>query len=417
MSNDSVSVTSSSSFGSRITSALFGVLIAPIALIAGSGLLLWNEGRTVKVAQSLDEGERQVISVPAEKIDPANNGKLVYVTGETAVADTLRDEKLGVAEPAIKLRRVVEMYQWTEKKESKRRNNKTVTTYEYTKKWVEGVEGSTDFHKRSGHENPGYIPLGSHDEVADKVTLGAFTLDTLQVAMTDKPDNRQPRAITAEEFAAMPEEIRRDAEQRGGELYMPVDKWLPHAPKDRINSSFTDSVVAGETNEPQVGDVRIKFTVVKPGPTTVVAQQTATGFEAFNTKAGSPVNLLRAKTLPPHEMFELARSDNTFWAWVLRGVGVGVIFAGFMFLMGPLTALSEWIPLLGNLVSGGVFLIALAGTIVLGSIVIATAWLFYHPVFAIAIIAVALFLAGGLWYLFRRKPKPLQHSSGLEIVS
>ncbi|WP_425617721.1 TMEM43 family protein [Anatilimnocola sp. NA78] len=414
MSNDSVSVTSNSSFGSRITGALMGVLIGPVALLAGSGLLAWNEGRTVKVAQSLDEGEKQVISVPADKVDPANNGKLVYVTGETAVAETLRDDELGIADPAIKLRRVVEMYQWTEKKESKRRNNRTVTTYDYTKKWTEGVKGSAGFHQESGHENPDYAPLHSHDEVADKVTLGAFTLDTLQVAMTDNSDNRSPRPISDEEFAAIPEEIRREAEHRSGSVYLPVGKWLPHAPKDRINNSFTPAAASG--SEPQVGDVRITYTVVKPGPTTVVAKQTGTGFEPFNTKAGRPVNLLRTKTLPPHEMFEMARADNTVMAWALRGGGLVILFVGFMLLMGPLNILSEWIPVLGSLVSGGTFLIALAGSIMLGSIVIASAWLYYHPVLAIGIVLVAVLLAGSLWFLFRRKPQPIQHSSGLEIV-
>ncbi|QDU25489.1 hypothetical protein ETAA8_05570 [Anatilimnocola aggregata] len=416
MSNDSFSVTSSSSWGSRITSALFGLLIAPVAMFAGSGLLFWNEGNSVKTAKSLDEGEKQVISVPADQIDPANNGKLVYVTGETAVEGALRDEKLGVSEPAIKLRRVVEMYQWTEKKETKRRNNKTVTTYDYTRKWVEGTESSSGFHKRSGHENPGYMPLHSHEEVADKVTLGAFTLDTNQIAQTDHAGNRKPRVISAEEFAAMPEEVRRDAVLRGDELYMPVSKWFPHAPKDQINSEFAEEFRGGGEGDTQVGDVRIKFVVVKPGPTTIVAEQTGTGFEPFTTKAGKPISMLRTKTLPPHEMFELARSDNTFWTWVLRGGGVLVIFFGFMFLMGPITAVSDWIPILGNLVSGGVFVIAIAGTLMLGSLVIASAWLFYRPVFAIIVFLGALMLAVGIYYLFRRKPKPIQHDSGLEIV-
>ena len=406
--SDSYTVTNNSSFGSRIGGAIMGMLVAPILLIGGSVFLFWNEGRTVHTAQSLDEGEKQVITVPVDKIDAANIGKLVYVTGETAVEGELRDEKLGITAPAIKLQRVVEMYQWDEDKKTK--GNKT--TYEYDKKWMSSTQSSRSFYK-SGYDNPGVMPLYGQEYVANKVTFGAFTLTEIQAAQAD---NRTPRDLSPAEFAALPEEIRTAADQTPGGFYMPVGKWFPHAANQDKNSKFTPAANSSESS-PQIGDVRVKVNVVNPGPTTIVAEQTASGFDAFKTKAGVPVWMFRTAKYTIPEMFTLARKDNAFWAWVLRGAGLGAIFFSFLFLMGPLTALTDWIPGLGSLVGGGVFLVAVAGTLVVGSIAISVAWLFYHPLFAIAVLGGCLLLAFLCWKLFRKKQQPELHSSGLEIVS
>lgn len=410
--SDSYTETNNSSFGSRIGGAIMGVLIAPLILIGGSGFLFWNEGRTVHTAQSLDEGEKQVISISPDKVDPANNGKLVYATGQTAVEGELHDEKLGIKAPAIKLKRVVEMYQWEEKQETKKKK----TTYTYTKKWLSNIVISKNFH-RSGYDNPGTLPLQLHsqDFVANKVTFGAFTLSDNQIARADNSGNRTPRSLSAAEFAALSEEIRAAAVQSSSGLYLPVGKWFAQAAKDEINSKFQPAGSSAENN-PQVGDVRVKILVVNPGPTTIVAEQTADTLGPHKTKAGVPIDMFRTAKHTVPEMFELARQDNTMWAWIFRGAGVGAIFISFLFLMGPLTTLTDWIPGLGALVSGGVFLIALAGTLVVGSLSISIAWLFYRPLFAIAIVVCSVGLVVLLRMLFPKK-KPAVHSSGLEIVS
>ncbi|WP_254506843.1 TMEM43 family protein [Anatilimnocola floriformis] len=406
--SDSYTVNNNSSFGSRIGGAIMGMLIAPVLLLGGSCFLFWNEGRTVHTAQSLDEGEKQVIEVAADKIDSANVGKLVYVTGETAVEGELRDEKIGLTAPAIKLKRVVEMYQWEEEKRTK----DSKTTYKYDKSWRSKIQSSRNFYK-SGYDNPNVMPIQSQEFVANKVTFGAFTLNDLQVA---RIDNEESRPLTPEEFAAVPEEIRNAAVQTNSGLYLPADKWFSQLPASERNGGF-DAAANGSEEHPQVGDVRVKLYVVKPGPTSIVAEQTASSFQPFSTKAGVSISEIRPAKLTSKEMFELARKDNAFWAWVLRGAGLGVIFVSFLFLMGPLTALTDWIPGLGSLVSGGVFLIAIAGTLVVGSVAISVAWLFYRPLIATAVLIGAFLLAYLCWRMLRKKKQPELHSSGLEIVS
>ena len=41
---------------------------------------MWNEGRAVRTAESLEEGAGAVVSVPADAVDPGNEGKLVHVS-------------------------------------------------------------------------------------------------------------------------------------------------------------------------------------------------------------------------------------------------------------------------------------------------------------------------------------------------
>jgi hypothetical protein len=73
-------------------------------------------------------------------------------------------------------------------------------------------------------------------------------------------------------------------------------------------------------------------------------------------------------------------------------------------------------PGVNSLVSGGMFVISLGGTLIVGSLVIATAWLAYHPIFAVAVLILCVLLTAAVWLLFRRK-RPVLHESGLEIVS
>ncbi len=53
-------------------------------------MLFGNETMAVKIARSLDEGARFVIEGDPNRIDPANEGKLVYVSGELKTTAQLR---------------------------------------------------------------------------------------------------------------------------------------------------------------------------------------------------------------------------------------------------------------------------------------------------------------------------------------
>ena len=130
---------------SRLGKALGGVLIGAVMFFGSFPLLLWNEHNAVATAKSLEEGAAACLDVPADKVDDANEGKLVHVSGDATTAETLKDDLFGVSASALKLARKVEIYQWEERTEKK--NEKKVGGREVTKTYRTTTT-------RSGSRNP-----------------------------------------------------------------------------------------------------------------------------------------------------------------------------------------------------------------------------------------------------------------------
>ena len=153
----------------RLGQSFIGVLIGIVIFIISFPLLFSNEGRAVRTAQALAEGEKKVVSVSADKVDPANQDRLVHVSGLATTEQELRDPAFGVAQKAIRLQRTVEMYQWVEKKEESRRKKfggreETVTNYTYSKEWSRELVKSQNFRQAADHQNPTEMPFRSWEE-------------------------------------------------------------------------------------------------------------------------------------------------------------------------------------------------------------------------------------------------------------
>src|SRR3954468_18054600 len=134
----------------RIGGSIKGVLVGGILTLICVGVLFWNEGRAVKEAKRIEEGRTACVSVDTGKVDPANEKKEIHISGDATTADKPADEAFGVSASAIRLNRIVEMYQWKESKktETKRKlggGEEKVTTYTYEKTWDDDVIDSTDF--------------------------------------------------------------------------------------------------------------------------------------------------------------------------------------------------------------------------------------------------------------------------------
>src|ERR1700678_565941 len=104
--------------GSRLGKSCLGVVIGIVLFLISFPLLFWNEGRAVHRARTLAEGKAAGVDVSPDKVDEANEGKLVHVSGEATPAEppleTLTDPVFGVSAKALELKRTVEIYQWTE---------------------------------------------------------------------------------------------------------------------------------------------------------------------------------------------------------------------------------------------------------------------------------------------------------------
>lgn len=384
MSDDVFSEITHESWFSRLGGAIKGVLVGLLFFIVAFPLLFWNEGRAVERYKTLKEGGNAVVSVPTDNVDSANAGKLIHVTGKANTEATLTDSIFGVSANAIRMERSVEMYQWTESTDSKKEKKlgggtKTVTTYSYNKEWSDSLESSSQFKKPDGHENPAEFPFSTEMQNAKPVTLDAFELSPSLV-----------RSMGGFESLPVTDDI-------------PIPDNLQGKAKV-VNQGF---YIGDNPASPQVGDLRVKFTVVKPNDVSIIAQQIDNTFEPYRAKAGGTIELLQMGVHSSEAMIQAAQDTNALLTWILRLVGFFVMALGLGMILRPLSVFADVLPLLGDIVGAGTGIIAVLTAGVLSLITIAIAWLFYRPVLGIILIVAAV----GLVMAVRAKLKSA-HADG-----
>jgi hypothetical protein len=376
MANLITEVTSESVFG-RIGKSFVGVLIG-LALIIGSVVLLfWNEGRAVSTAKSLQEGAAAVIDVPSDNINSANESKLIHVTGDTAVADSIADPLFNISEAALRLRRNIQVFEWKEKKESKKRDkvgggSETTTTYSYEKVWSPDLTKSSGFKSPDDHRNPAKLEVPKKEFVARDATLGQFKLTAEIIAMIPGDETL---AATDKQLANISSNLESKLKVEGDEFYLGADP-----------------------ANPEIGDEKISFTVLRPGTVSIVAAQTKNSFAPYTTQNGREIELVEAGNVPAAQMFAHAQAANRTLTWILRVAGFAAMFFGGMLLLGPISALAHILPFLGSLVEMGFAIVAFFISAILSILVIATAWIVYRPILGIALIVVAI----GCFVLLKR---------------
>jgi hypothetical protein len=386
MGNDSVTKTTSQSWFSRLGGAIAGVLVGVFLFFAAFPLLTWNEGRAIKRIKTLQVGRGETVSVPAAPIDAANDGRLVHVTGDLVATEAVSDEQFGLTAPVIKLRRNVEMYQWSEDEKSETRKKlgggeETVTTYTYAKSWSSGAVNSDSFHTSQGHENPKEWPVRAETFVADPITVGAFTLPE---SLVSRIDNFQPQAVSAKDKAAISHDFGIPVAVAGEGFYLGVNP-----------------------REPAIGDVKVSFEVVKPGSVSILARQIQTTFEPYAVKGLGSIELLEAGTVSAENMFAAAEQENTIITWLLRLAGFVMMFVGLVLIANPLSVLADVIPFIGNIVGAGAGLVAFFLAAGLSFVTIALAWLAFRPLIGAPLLIAALACGYfGVRAMGRRKATP-----------
>ncbi len=362
---DSVTKVTRTSWGDRMKNSFLGIIVGLILIFLSGILLFNNEGRAVKTAKGLTEGSKAVVSVSNTPLDPANENKLVHLYGALEVEDTLRDAEFHLAVNALHLNREVEMYQWTEDQETKTEDKlggaqETTTTYTYKKAWKSSEVNSSEFQEPSGHENPGSFPYQKLNQSAQMVTLGDFQLSSSLISSVNQFTDIQPQEQNI-------------AQVSGASLsgkYVHIGK--------------------GSANEPKVGDVRISFKKVVPTEVSIIAQQMGNRLTPYLTSQGTHIELLQLGSVPANMMFEAAQSQNTVLTWILRLVGVVLMFIGFKLFFGPISILTAVLPFLKKIADIGIGLVSFILALSISLLIIAIGWLFYRPVLAIVLIVIAV---------------------------
>ncbi len=351
------------------------VLLLPIFLSL-LGFLWLVEGMDVSGQQSLEEGEGNFVSMPAEEVDKANEGKLLHVTGMAKSNETLVDPRFKAvsASNSLRLERRVQMYQWSEtmrKKTVDRGDDgyKTVVYYTHKKIWSSKLIDSSTFH-RSGREleNPKSMPVEGLVIYADAPKLGAYGVTE---SLIDKMGNEQ--TIVPKDTVGLEGARILDPNGVGFSVAQLMDSRLEPGLYHGSSPGIKASAPA------EIGDLRISFHAQMPHEATIIAQQTGDTLTAFTTSNGETLEMVENGRVKAEKMFGNARVFQSSMTWFLRClIGLFLFIIVFIkFWLFP--ELIEVIPLLGDLKRCGAVLFSLVVTFGATSAVAGATWFSYRP--------------------------------------
>lgn len=353
--------------GNSFVGALIGLVLLPVSVL----LLGWNEYRTVQRSHGIAEAKSVVVSIPsADQIAEDLNDKLVHLTGLATTEETLRDPQFAVEEVGIHLARRVEMYQWVEDKRTTGSGSSRRTTYDYELKWESGRVDSSRFEEASFHANP-ELRVPETTVTADHVHIGKYRLsDPLKLEM----DRYEPVSITEDQLLEdLPEDQWDQYLVRGNELF-----W---------------SEIAPNPDQPELGDLRIRFEVVRPAEVSLVAKLQGDKFTEYRTSNNEPFERLYLGAFSAEQVMEKLTQENTFMAWLLRIMGTGTCVVGFWMILGPIRSITSFIPVLAQLTGGLVFVVSLLMGTIISLTVIAVAWIAVRPLLGIGLLVIVLVAA------------------------
>jgi hypothetical protein len=314
-------------WGSRISGA--------VLLLAGLGLIAWNEHRVMDYRAALARHGSPILDLGAEGRPTAGQyGSTTRVSGMPKIVDPPRDPEFNVRADSPILIRHVEMFQWRE-----------ITVggnSHYELDWVDRPIDATDFAKPAGHVNPGAFPIQGRQFEAGEVRLGNFKLST--------PITRAfpGRVDVAPDMAKLPANLA--------------------ATFQRVNDKL---VTSSKPANPRLGDLRISWEAVPVQSMTVVARidgDTLAPREShddagFEVQVGerSLLDVLPAMPEPPQAVllmrgtaFVLAALGAFLLACTSRlrrdalfAVGIGAVVvpavAGVIWLAGDAMTASVWL--------------------------------------------------------------------------
>ena len=444
-------------YGTRVGNSFKAIGGGFLMFVLGTALLWWNEGRAVKTEKMLDEaGNAYVEMENPNKKDASLEGELICGTAMATTEDSLVDAQFGIGAKAISIRRNVEYYQWVEHSQTKREDKLggkevTTTTYTYTKEWVSSPIESSDFHDPAyQNKNSVLTTVDESEQWAENVKWGAYTLseslfhrissrEAIDLAIAEdllKQFDKSTQAAYERAHGLVNTAINKISQpaqpvQQPAQVAIPdsIKALLPDSVRAKLDSiqAVTDSLnkqMANAENKmdlqyvhqasnvlyfgrvpgsPEVGDVRVTFEKVVPAKVTIMAVVDGDSFKPYKAKNGKRFQTLVMGKKSGDEIIEGEKEANNMILWALRILGIMIIIGGLKGIFGFLETILKVVPFIAGIFGWGVGIVCTVVGIVWSLIVIALAWLFYRPVLAICLLAIAGFL---IWvFAFKGKDK------------
>jgi hypothetical protein len=359
-----------------------GPLAGLVMMVLGIGLLWWNEGNDVKNIKTIKEARSVLVNVSSDKVDPANEGKLVSTNGKLEIGDEyLIDSTFGVQSPkTAKMVRIVEMYQWVEEEHE---DDDGYVTYTYKKEWKTDLVDSSRFSDTT-KDNPTTMPYEEESFYATNVNLGAFTLSDAQKALLETS-----AVVTLGETVSVP---------------------LGYY---KVNNYIASVENLGNAN---VGDVRISFRYNTDKEVSILAKQSGSSFLPYESEQGKKLFRVESGIMTGDDIINVVEEENNILKWVLRLLGIILNMSGFAALLSPIAFLVKWIPLLGKGIAKVIGWIGGLVGLIVSFVVIAIAWLFFRPIVSIIMfvgVGGAIFLIVKLIKKSRAMDEPVAANQGI----
>lgn len=406
--------TFTTSYGSRLTGGFKGILIGFLMFIVGTVLLWWNEGRTVKTSDANKEAYEVTTQVSdLSTINNTLNGKMIYSSGLATTKDSLIDHEFNIGANAIKLIRTVEYYQWEEHKHSESKDKfggsqETTITYTYERKWVSSVQNSAEF-KDPAYKNKNFTlsTIESKTFLAPNVTIGAYKIPDFLSSQISGAEDIYVQ-LSKEKIQAFNTAVKSILQSKTNILERP---YQPNG--EYVHIAGNQVYLGANPKEPAIGDVCITFQKVMPTDVSIWAKVINNTFEEYVSDNGYKVSSIRMGVQSLDKTFQDEQDSNTMTAWFLRLIGTILVIYGLKHIFNILVIILKIIPFLSSIANLGTNIVCgLVGT-VWSLIVIAIAWIFYRPILAILLLAVA----GTLIFFLVKRAREKKRQNSEELVS
>lgn len=361
--SDSYTEVTEQGFFSRLFSSIFSALFG-VAIFFGSFVVLYmNEG-------SVDESKivKNAVEVNAAAPSAGAHGKFVAATGPLKTSEKIGDEYL---EPGnyVMLARTAEMYAWEETSHEKKEKKvgggeRTITTYDYSRKWTSSPESSSSFKVKSGHHNP-EMNVRSETWKAKDVQIGQLDLDMRAITL---PSGKAIRPTESQ--------LRRGGDVSGGYIY-------------------TGNASPGS---PRVGDVRVSYSAIAPG-----GEFTAVGSLMKGALAPATVEkrtFYRVFDGTKKDAIGTLHGEYLMWVWGFRLLGFLMMWGGMRMFMEPLNTLLDILPIFGSIGRGVTGFLTFPIAAILSTVTIVVAQIMHN---LIAMIVVGLLVVAGCVMAFGKK--------------
>jgi len=303
------------------------------------GLLLCSGGFLLLLMTGVDVSSKNVLETLPEisstqiNTDASLNGKLVSMTGVLSSDETIGDGLFLNPDKYIVVHRIVEMYSWGERTE---RENNNRDVYVTIKRWTDNPSPPEFFHNQ-GYVNPAK-GLQDGGQKAKVVKLGVYDIDI-------------ENAIFPENYSGL-----------NANSIIPLNYWNVKLSQGAVIAGkyylFISKNPGSTYDNPEIGDLRIFYQVVKSG-ITVTAFGKLDGQSLLAYEDQSPHGYWSNKISYMYdfylgtksEVIKAMRTQDTIVLWLLRAGGLFLMLWGTSAIIGAVsTLISAWIILLISLI-------------------------------------------------------------------